>query len=337
MSTVPQVDSLFSENLFTYMRRYLDGCRGLVSAFQRLSPALQQIKSALNLDGDVRIGRQYRTLCRSVRHGAEQTLVVTDLLDGVQSMKQNRQRWERIDRELGAAIEGTSTVGQQYTYLRDFESELSVRMEGLLRAQDKLRMACQQIKEENKALKGRSTVSSTTGFWPNIIPGFIRGIRLGYILEYIHFGLVALILVLVSPYCSQFVYDRFGFPPYLTYSLIFLGGCCYCCCYCCCCKYLISKCLISKYLISISKYFNDLIRKYQLKQAKENEIFTEINNLVSEINDLGEISVRTVDRRSTLLPQVRVAVERFFKENTEHDHENIQKFRAELKFLIARL
>ena len=321
MSTVPQVDSLFSENLFTYMRRYLDGCRGLVSAFQRLSPSLQQLKSFLNLDGDVRIGRQYRTLCRSVRHGAEQTLVVTDLLDGVQSMKQNRQRWERIDRELGAAIEGTSTVGQQYAFLRDFESELSVRMEGLLRAQDKLRMACQQIKQENKALKGRSTASSTTGFWPNIIPGFIRGIRSGYILEYIHFGLVALILVLVSPYCSQFLYDRFRFPPYLTYSLIFLGGCCYCCC----CKYLIRK------------YFKDLIRKYQKKQAKENEIFTEVDNLVSEINNLGEISVRTVDRRTTFLPQVRVAVERFFKENTEKDHENIQKYRAELRVLIARL
>ena len=329
--SVPQVDSLFSENLFTYFRRYLEGCRGLVSAFQRLSPALQQIKSFLNLDGDVRIGHQYRTLRRSVRHGAEQTLVVTDLLDGVQSMKQNRQRWERIDRELGAAIEGTSTVGQQYTYLRDFESELSVRMEGLLRDQDKLRIACQQMKQEYKALNGHSTVGSTTSFWRNsilgsCIRGCIRGcIRLGCILECMHYGLVALILVLVSPYCSEILYDRFGFPPYLTYFLIFLGGCCYCCCCCCCCKDLISK------------YFKDLIRKYQNKQAKENEIFTEVDNLVSEIHNLGGISVRRVDRRSILLPEVRVAVERFFKENTEQDHENIQKFRAELRFLIARL
>ena len=288
----PQVESLLSDNLSTYLREYLDRSRGLVSAFQRLSPALQQLKSFLNLDGDVRIGRQYRTLCRSVRHGAEQTLVVTDLLDGVQSMKQNRQRWERIDRELGAAIEGTSTVGQQYTYLRDFESELSVRMEGLLRAQDKLRIACQQIKQENNALNGQSTVGSTTSFWH---------------IRYTHFGVVALcILVLVSPFCSQFLYGRFGFPPYLTYSLIFLGGCC-------------------------SMY---LMWKYQKRKAKENEIFTEVNKLVLEIYDLGETSIRTAVRRSTFLPQVKSAVERFFN---QPDHENIEKYKAELKFLFANL
>jgi hypothetical protein len=102
---------------------------------------------------DVRVAHQYRALCRNVHRGAQDAIVLAELVEGVVRMSRDEDRRARIYDELDSARGA-------YPKLRDFEAELRVRLEGVGKMQAKLATLSQQIEQESSALL-RSTSSSS--------------------------------------------------------------------------------------------------------------------------------------------------------------------------------
>ena len=147
------VQSILSRDPSIHITKNLEFVNGLVSAFQHVVPAVRELGSgALSLD-DVRVAHQYRALCRNVHRGAQDAIVLAELVEGVVRMSRDEDRRARIYDELDSA-QGA------YPKLRDFEAELRVRLEGVRKMQAKLATLSQQIEQESSALL-RSTSSSS--------------------------------------------------------------------------------------------------------------------------------------------------------------------------------
>ena len=303
--TERRVDSLLSEDLFTCIRGYIDKKNRLQSAFHRLSEFLRDLQPVLNLDGDIGIRRRYRSFCRSVKDGEDKTAVVTDRLDGVQSLKQNRQRWARIDRELGAAIEGTNQQPSSYQFLTSFESELKIRMDELKTAEDELSSICRKIREEKTSL---FEISRYVTF---------KSMFARFFWQFRYAPLVTIVLLIVigstgtSPFLQQLLYGPYPNPinfifykeeeaaePETTEGINFPFG------------LILLGLLGGYYAYRLNKYQNEKIREQQ-------HIFATVNNLVSEVCNLGESPVRRAGHRSVTIAQVKSNVERFFEEDMQ--------------------
>lgn len=308
-----QVESFFSEDVFAHMMRHLDRSNGLLNAFRRLSSALQQLKTIIIVDGDVRVATNFENLRGAISHGVKQTLVVTELLRGVHSLKQNESWRGRIDQELGAAMEGASSGYQQPVscpHLKEFELQLSTRMEGLREAEDKLLSICQQIQEKTRVLfemDGHGTVDSrfTSFFWqmlrytPIFVLLFIIGLgRTGYSPLLFQKLLYGAAVFSTNEEDEQLQLQDNKFPEVHGKNCIhFPFG-------------LILLCV----LVLFYMYH---LNKYDRRKLKKNKVFSTVNNVVHEICNLERFPVMTIVRRSACISQVKFNIERFFMENTD--------------------
>jgi ABC-type multidrug transport system fused ATPase/permease subunit len=297
----PQVKSLFSGDLAAYIRRNLVSSQGLVSAFQRLPPALAQLRAILDLDKDVTVRQQYRALCRSLREAASETLAFMDILEGVLSLGRNRERWGRIDRELEAAFESGSRHGSvlrdqqsSYPHLTDFEAELQLRVERLEQAQNKLRLVCQQI-EQNMFICSQGTADLS-----------LVSMRIAKktVFGALTFGTFVFVLGLAG---FEEISERLPLP--LGVTILTLLGICY-------------KVLSSRYS--------------SLEQAKirSNEAATTVRSIVSEVTGHARTDVRGVAYISATILQVRQDAEKFFQ---ERNADIITANRAKLQSIFASL
>ena len=307
-----RMNSLFSEDLFTCIQGYIDKKNRLQSAFHRLSAVLRDLQPVLNLDGDIGIRRRYRSFCRSVKDGKDQTAVVADLMDGVQSLKQNRERWARIDRELGAAIEGTNQQPTSYQFLTSIESELMIHMDELKTAENELSSICRKIRNEKSSLfeisRHGTRFMSTSFFW-----------------RFRYAPLVAIVIIVVigssgiSPFLQQLLYGPYpnpinfifyneeeGVESQTTEGINFPFG------------VIILSLLGAYYKYRLDKYESERIRDHQeMHQEMDQEMFATMDNLVSEVCNVGENPMRRPVHKSTTIAQVKFNVGRFFEENIQ--------------------
>ena len=147
-SVAPQMESLISQELLSFIWNGERLSNDLTSTFQRLPPVLDQLQWSFEAERDVSVRLQYRRLRQSVVHGVGKTIDFTDLLKGVQQLRQDQERWGRIDNELKEAsrvTEGSLDKRSSCPHLYDLEEELKLRTEGVIEAREKVCSACRDI------------------------------------------------------------------------------------------------------------------------------------------------------------------------------------------------
>jgi hypothetical protein len=297
-----QISSLLSGDLSEYIRRNLAVAHGLASAFQRLPPALDQLRTTLvDPNGDVTVHQQYRSLCRNLREVGSEALAFMDLLESVLSLRGDRERWARIDGELLTASAETDLSGgdvQSYPHLLGFEEEMRIRMEGLGRVRDKLCSSAQQVEVDRRALFVQSGYSS--------VDLMLRGVQTAKHAAIGIFALGTVIFLLgVSGISSQMAY--FSHPLCLMF-LVCLG-------------------LVYQFLYSKQS-------SLERDKMRGNEAISAANDVTSEICSHSVTLIWEATQKGAPLPQVRLSAEKFFKAKGEEDQENLQKSKSELRRVI---
>ena len=309
-----RVESLLGKDPSLWIKKNLGIVDGLLSSFQRIQPALQQLKATLNFDDDVRVKHQFLTLSRSVRGSAEQTIVFIDRLHGILSLRRDEPRRARIFRELESAVqsdyslESMSTLSassgyqQMFPQLFDFDDELRVRLEGVKEAQDSLNTICRQIQQNVIAVTETSHYHQRDmtiwGVWIS------RNAAFGALT----FGALIFALGLsgISPSYSKWLFGLLNVPFGIAF-LACLGICC--------------KCLSAKY----SQLNNGMVRV--------NEADSTLRNISSEMICCTGEKTGALVRKSVLISEVRVEVEKFF--NYDEEDERIKSYKTELERIIT--
>ena len=303
-----RVDSLLGRDPSSWIRKNLGIVDSLLSTFQRIQPALQQLKAALNFDKDIRVKHQFRTLSGSVRNCAEQTVVFIDRLHGILSIRGDEARRGRIFMELESAIqsdcslESMSSASSEYQntfpQLFDFEDELRVRLEGMKEAQDSLNSICRQIQQNVHYHHQRDMTIWSVWMSRNAAFGVLT------------FGALMFALGLsgISPSYSQWLFGLLNVPFGIAY-LACLGICC--------------KCLSAKY----SQLSNSVLRV--------NEAGGTLRSIASEMICCTGEKTGALVRKSVLVSEVRVGVEKFFNFNEED--KRINSYKIEMERIISSL
>lgn len=150
------VQSFLSRDPSLHITKNVEFVDRLVSSFQRVVPAMQELESGVLPLEDIRVKHQYRVLCRNLQRGSQETQVLAELVEGVVRMSRDE------DRRVGIYDELNSAQGA-YPKFRDFEAELKVRLEGVGKTQAKLATLCQQIEEDSVALFSSTRHSNGRG------------------------------------------------------------------------------------------------------------------------------------------------------------------------------
>jgi hypothetical protein len=293
-----QISSLLSGDLSEYIRRNLAVAHGLASAFQRLPPALDQLRTTLvDPNGDVTVHQQYRSLCRNLREVGSEALAFVDLLESVLSLRGDRERWGRIDSELLTASEADLNASdvQSYPHLLGFVEEMQIRMEGLGRVRDKLRSNSQSVDAGRREL----LVETGHGSMDLMLTGvrIVKNAALGGFA----FGTVIYLLGF-SGISSRMIYFRhkLGFTFLACLGLVY--------------KFLCSK-----------------QASLETKKMRESEAISATNDIIDRICRLAETPTLEATQESVPLPQIRQCAESFFKTDGEEDHKLLQTSKSELR------
>lgn len=167
----PQMESIFSDDFFLFIRASEDMANALAREFSRLPSTLREVEISVDVNSDVRVRQQYRSLRQSLVQGVSNTLDFLNLLKDILLLKEDMERWGWIDKELENAASSVNFRGiitdkkSSCPLLCDFENEVLIRIEGLRKVREKLYAVYQQIQEETGALfvmvSGRSYTDVT--------------------------------------------------------------------------------------------------------------------------------------------------------------------------------
>ena len=314
-----RVESLLCKDPSTWIQKNVGIVDGLLSAFQQIVPALQQLRTPLNFDKDVVVKQQYMKLCRRLRNCAEQTLAFIDRLSGVLSLRRDEPRRARIFTEFQAiaisdssvySLESSSTAIPDSGYrkmcpqLYDLEDELRVRLEGLKKAQDALNELCGQIDQDilDVVQAGHSSRSEVMvwSVW------LTRNAAFGALT----FGALVFALGIsgVSPFYNKWLFGVLNIPFGIAY-LACLGVCC--------------KCLSAKY----AQLNNGTV--------SVNEAIITLRSISSEMACSTGGNTGALARKAVLIPEIRVAMESFFSDKKEEIH--IKHCKTEIEQVISIL
>ena len=307
------METLISEDLLSFVSESHEMLNDIANELRHLPSALQVLESSLETESELSFGQQYRSLRQSLLNCVAKTIESLDLLKGVVSLKNNKDRWERIDKELRATEESsaeaeTTDKATLYPFLSDFEEELRIRVEGLKSAQEELRMACQDIEHEHQMMLAvcgdRSALTLLT----------VAGLKLAKGTTLGAFAVSSLVLVLgvtgLSPLCSRLMLDteiplRFAFFLFLA---IFYRS-------------------LSRLCTAIEENGG----------SARNEYAASMTSVVANISKHAKTNVVEMAMTMESVGQVRQSVSKFFSSTNQEEDEGFEEERAKLMELFKTL
>ena len=296
------MESIFSDDLFAFIRTSEAMAYAVARGFGSLPSILREMERSVDVNSNVVIRQQYRSLRQSLAYGVSKTLDFVDLLKDILWLRQNQERWGIINKELENASSSTNYVGalsdkqSLCPHLFDLDNELVIRLEGLRKAHETLYSAYQQFEEDRRALLAMIGHSYTdmaltangivptdltmSSFW------FAKNATLGV------FAVGTMVLVLgltgISPFCSRLIS---GIRIPLT--IFFLA------------------CLAFGYR-SLSRKRSSLERE----QVRRDEAVSALNSVISEIVGHAGVKARAAfQMRSRELQVIRLSAEQFFSQS----------------------
>ena len=315
------MESIFSDDLFAFIRASEAMAYAVARGFGSLPSILRELERSVDVNRNVVIRQQYRSLRQSLAYGVSKTLDFVDLLKDVLWLRQNQERWGIINKELENASSSTNYVGalsdkqSLCPHLFDLDNELVIRLDGLRKAHETLYSAYQQFEEDRRALLamiGHSYTLTANGVVPtDLIMSsfwFAKNATLGVLAV----GTMVLVLGLtgISPFCSRLIS---GIRIPLT--IFFLA------------------CLAFGYR-SLSRKRSSL----EQEQVKRDEAVSTLNSAISEIIGHAGVKVRAAFKmRSRELQVIRLSAEQFFSQSQLSSLKQIEANRAELQGVMNSL